>query len=381
MLNLNSKGKIGVFAFFIPLSVLFNSVGIFHSALKTPTTIYMAIVFFLLLVFSWILNRTPAFSVSVSSISGTPKPILRLLLVVYCFSMMVYFYSTADILWRGLPSPNKVYETRLEAIAIDKYWMLVAITNIGLSLSVVYLLCGERLKWILVTALYVLFFATSMQKSPIANILIIQGFFYVSIYGVSKKFIVGAMSLIFGFGYYLTAVTLGDSDFSRVSLLLSALFERVIVAGYLVADIYEIFGSDVGFFGGATLPKLFGILDLNLTSNNIRLPAFMMELKGEVGGANTSFFTEGFANFGYGGDLAFVLFLYLYTACIIVAVRLLAPTLRPLFILITSVVMIELVHSDIWGFFSSQILITIIFALISLIAKVGGTALGSRTVT
>ena len=369
MLTINSRGKIGVFTFFVPLSLLFNSVGIFHSAFKSYTTLYMALIFLVLIVFSWLFNRTAYFSVAISNIVATPKALLTLLFVIYCLSISIYFYFTSDILLRGLPAPQEVYATRLEAISIDKYWMFVAITNIGLSLSVMYLILEEKLKWLLVTSTYILFFVISMQKSPIANLFLIQGFFYVLIHGLSVRFIVGATTLMLAFFYYMTIVTLGDADFGRIGLLLNALGERVFAAGYLVVKVYETVGSDVRFFGGATLPKLFGFIDINMTGRNVSLPAFIMGLTGQLGGANTSFFTEGFANFGYGGDFAFILFFYSYVACMLFLIRLLAPVLLPFFVLTTSIAMIHVVHSDIWGFFTSQIFIAIIFVLLAFIPR------------
>lgn len=371
MFAINRKGAIGAFAFFIPLSLLFNGSGIFLSSLESSTTFYLAIVFFILISFCFFLNKSKVFSISISSILNTPKPILRLLFLIYCFSMIAYFFSVGDILLRGIPSPAEVYSIRLEAIAINRYWMFVAITNIGIALSVVYLLSGQRWKWLLVTCLYVLFFITSMQKGPIFNIFIIQTFFWVSKYGVSKSFIVSAFSILLPFSYYLVAITLGDTDLSRIDLLIHSLLERTFVAGYLIVDVYQTFGNDIDFLQGATLPVVFGIFDINLTSRSVSLPALMMSLQGFDGGANTSFFTEGFANFGYGFDIVFIIFLFLYTAITIFTIRLLVPKLQPLYILVTSIVMIDLVHSDIWSFFSSQILTGIIFVLVTLVAKVG----------
>jgi hypothetical protein len=65
------------------------------------------------------------------------------------------------------------------------------------------------------------------------------------------------------------------------------------------------------------------------------------------------------------------MFLFFYIAITILSIRLLVPKLQPLYMLVTSIVMIDLVHSDIWSFFSSQILTGIIFVLVTLIAKVG----------
>ena len=369
MFAINRKGAVGAFAFFIPLSLLFNASGIFLSSLESSTTFYLAIVFFILITFCLLLNRSKLFSISISSILNTPKPILRLLFLIYIFSMTAYFFSVGEIFSRGLPTPAEVYSTRLEAISISRYWMFVAITNIGLALSVIYLLSRQWLKWLLVSCFYVLFFIASMQKSPIFNILIIQAFFWVLNHGVSKRFIVIALSILFGFSYYLVAITLGDADLSRISLLIYALLNRTLVAGYLIVDVYQTFGNDIDFLRGATLPNLFGILDFNLTSRSVSLPALMMSFQGQDGGANTSFFAEGYANFGYGFDLVFIMFLFFYTAITILSIGLLAPKLKPLYILVTSIVMIELVHSDFWSFFSSQILTGIIFVLISFVAK------------
>lgn len=370
MFAINRRGAIGAFGFFISFSLLFNASGIFLSSLESLTTFYVAIVFFILISFCLLLNKSNVFSISISSILNTPKTILRLLFLFYCFSMIAYFFFLGEILLRGLPTPAEVYSTRLEAISINRYWMFVAITNVGLALSVIYLLSGQRLKWLLVSCLYVLFFITSMQKGPIFNMLIIQAFFWVSKHGVSKSFIVTAFSILFGFSYYLAAITLGDADLSRIGLLIYSLIERTFIAGYLIVDVYQTFGNDMDFLRGASFPELLGILDINLTGRNVSLPAVMMSLQHDNGGgANTSFFTEGYANFGYGFDIFFIMFLFFYTAITILSIKLLAPKLQPLYILVTSIAMIDLVHSAIWSFFSSQILIGIIFVLISLILK------------
>ena len=119
---INRKGAIGVFAFFIPLSLLFNASGIFLSSLESTTTFYLAIVFFILISFCFLLNKSKVFSIPISSILNTPKPILRLLFLIYCFSMIAYFFSVGDILLRGLPTPPKY-------IQLD--WKLLQLADIG----------------------------------------------------------------------------------------------------------------------------------------------------------------------------------------------------------------------------------------------------------
>jgi len=172
------------------------------------------------------------------------------------------------------------------------------------------------------------------------------------------------------FFYYFTLLTMGESTFYRYDLVFNAIYSRVWVAGDLIVFIYDYFSESADYLYGSSLPKLFGVINLNTQGELVRLPALIMSLRGTgEGGANTTFFTEGFANFGFGFDIAFIVLLFVFIYILFYFARTLPYENKAFYKLIILVSLIDVVHSDVWGFFHYSIVLLIIQFGIEVVIK------------
>lgn len=350
--------KIGVFSYFIAFSFLFNSIAIAISMFDGAVYFYLAFVFAVTLWLMATLNKNPNFHVDISDILRIPEKWININFAIYVAVILWYLINNLGSISFESFSPEVAYERRLAAISIDKFWIIESIVKMGFALSLVYLINKKYTKWLIVTALYVLFYVASVQKAPIATYFIVCFAVYVKFNKIDMKSLFALSGFLVFVLFYFTVVTLGDSDFNRIDILVSSLFDRVMVAGELVVFLYRNFSENDLFLYGATFPKLFGLLDINPTGRYVGLPQLIMLMNsGEIGGANTTFFTEGFANFGVGFDLIFVLFLLVLVGLILYFLRTLSKELASYFLLVNAVFLIDLVHSDLWGYFHSIVLI------------------------
>lgn len=350
--------KIGVFSYFIGFSILFNSIPIVNSMFDGLVYFYLAFVFLISLWVMATLNKNTNFHAEVFDILRIPKKWININLAIYLVVVSWYIVNNHGSFSFDSFSPGVAYERRLAAISVDKFWIIESIVKMGFALSLVYLVNRKYSEWMIVTILYVLFYVVSVQKAPIAAYFIVCFAVYIKFNKIDIKSLLVLAGFIFLVLFYFTVITLGDSDFDRIDILFSSLFERVMVAGELVVFLYKYFSESELFLYGATFPRLFGLIDINLTGRYIGLPQLIMLMSsGEIGGANTTFFTEGFANFGVGFDIVFVIFLLVFVGLILHFLRTLNKELASFFLLVNAVFLIDLVHSDLWGYFHSIVLI------------------------
>lgn len=371
--NLFYRRQFSVFSFLFIFFIIFNFFPILIRTFDGIVNLYLTFVsvFFLALLYQ--LSKLDALKIDFEAPS---RRILNSAFIFFVITVVYYIIvndnSFLDLL--GEKTPAQKYKIRLDGIAVRFYWLLEASAKIGLVVSIIALLKRMYLTWIVSTVLYSLFYFYTLQKEPIGSMLVLQALVYFSRNRLTRRslsiLLVGLVLVILYYGF----IVLGDTGLGRVDLLLSALYSRVSVAGELVSYTYN-YTFDTGLrLNGATFPKVFGLIDLNFSGGyTVRLPALiMMARTGSVGGANTVFFTEGLANFGVFFDLVFILLLVAYVFILVTASRLVHFQLHGLYKLLVAVFIVDLVHSDFWGFFHSSGVMFVLFALLGLFFKKSG---------
>lgn len=312
-----------------------------------------------------VLGTNPLFRLDTKKIYHHNNKFHSILLVLFTVTTIHFIYRNYDLITLENFLPENAYKLRLSAISISRYWVIEAVVRIGVVLSIVYLKQKKYYKTFLCILAYTAFYVISVQKAPILTLLIVLLIVYLQDNKLTKKSVAVCAFICVSLLLYYTYVTLGDTNFSRFPLLISALFNRIFAAGEIIVFTYEHFYNSNNYLEGASLPKILGALNLNPNTISISLPSYiMMHRLGGVGGANCTFYSEGFANYGIGGDLLFVLIFLVFIYVLLNISRSILGRNYYIYQWYISFLLIDLVHVDMWGVMNTMIIICIVLCSI-----------------
>lgn len=236
-------------------------------------------------------------------------PVVVFFIYIYLINFNISIFNSNFLI-------SDKYQSRLDAVNIP-YYSLFFKNMITVLMAVSIVLFARRsfiLYGISVVAIF-LFYSASNEKYPLILFIFISIWFFYSVGKMSIRFYLTFGVMFVALLVYVTRVTLGQSiGVDSISETLLALLDRIDVISDLVLFSYHQF-SDGNYLNGATLPRFFGLIPLNLSaSETVNISHYLMQARtGELGGANASFITEGFINFGFGFDLIFVVIFLAWT--------------------------------------------------------------------
>ena len=237
--------------------------------------------------------------------------LLYISLFIPLLSSFIYLYLVGfdiSILTGDFVMSDK-HDLRLKAISVPYYSIFFKnMITILMPISIILLIRQRYIFYSISLVVIFLFFSASNEKYPFLLYFFIALWVIQSTGRLNFKYYMLFATLITVILAYMIKVTMNQSfGFDALGLTVSALFDRISVISELVIFSYHEFENG-NYLDGATLPELFGVIPLNVSStDSINISHYLMMLKtGGAGGANASFITEGFINFGYGFDLLFV---------------------------------------------------------------------------
>lgn len=208
------------------------------------------------------------------------------------------------------------YENRLTAISVPLYSLLFKnVITIIMALSLLFILRGRYLIYVFSLLIIFSFYALSNEKYPLLLYIAVSFWFCYRSGLLNFKSSLLFIAIVACLLAYIIKVTISQ-DFGLDSLVITvdALVQRMNIISDLILFSYHQFANGPYLYG-ATFPEFFGIIPLNLSSHDtLNISHYLMSIRtGELGGANASFITEGFINFGYGFDFLFVLVVSIWT--------------------------------------------------------------------
>jgi len=297
-----------------------------------------------------------------------------ILYISICFFLLFYIQSPYSVLqsltFHALDIDK--YDLRVSIISVPLYWVYEGVIKILGCLAIIFALKGGYLKASLGFSIYALFYILSVQKFPIGILLLFAVFVFISLGKLKGKKLFLLPFFVLTVLLYFYSATFKDFKVENLILFYDAIFNRLSVTSELVTFVYNEFITNDLRLGGAILPeRLFFILDFTVfSSESVRLPALIMELRGgDFGGANSTFYTEGIAGFGIGFDLLYILIFYFLFFILFYMTKFLNPELRTLCLLVYSLNIINLVNIQMWSILNSCFFAFLFFLLVSCFSK------------
>lgn len=370
--------KYGIFTPFIYIYILFNGIVIVLN-ITSVLHYYIFLVVFILLSVFFILNRIDLFRVDFLFFNN-----IKLFNKIFLISVLV-------IMLFVFLNKNSIFDIfQFTSLLIDKYFLRVngvdipmytiffqSFATILLALSFVYIALKSWIRYIVSTVLYALFYIYSMQTAPIVTMLLIHVLIYIKLFKVSyiKIILIFYIVSVIVFFYVYFTVYGGTDEFKpdKFFIILNSIYKRVTLAGELILETYNYFDKN-NLLNGASFPIFFGVIDLNIfEADRIRLPSLMMAVcyGQNYGGANTSFITDGFANFGYGFDILMIFIVagYLYIM-VHLSTIFLDKIFQQIYKLLIMIMIIDLVHVQFWSFLESLVFFLIILKILNMVERI-----------
>ena len=164
------KLKIGIFNFFIIFYILFNYLVITINSFDSILNYYVFSVTSLMLLIAYFLDKSEHFKINFEVLNN--DILLKYLFAIYFLNITIFILINDNTFNEILNYKSLLidkYYLRVNGIKVPFYWIFELLTKFGVALSIIYLIRKQTLMLILTVVLYFIFYAYSVQKSPIAT--------------------------------------------------------------------------------------------------------------------------------------------------------------------------------------------------------------------
>jgi hypothetical protein len=366
-MNTTKNKSLSFFYFFTFLFLIFNVFSISPHVFESLINFYVFLVIILLLLGVRILGEYKLYRIDLEGFLNAS--IVNIFLILFLLVNLSFIAINDNHIIEIFNYKSLLldkYNLRLSGINIQSYNLFESINYFGAALSLIFLIQKKWIKYLITTFLYSLFYIYTLQKGPIATLLLLQILIYWKVNKINYQFIlltIVGIFLVMGYFYYILY-----SEWNWVSFfqLIEGMLIRIGKAGDIILFTYSHFEANT-LLNGSSFPLIFGLLELNIfESDRVRLPSIIMyEMYGSnLGGANSSFITDGFANFGYGFDIIFIIIFFAYVGVLSFLSKIFNKTIRSFYLLTLSINATNLVHAQFWSFLEIGVFYFAIFLII-----------------
>jgi hypothetical protein len=366
--------KYGIFTPFIILYILFNGIVILLN-ISSVLDYYIFLVVFILLSLFGFSNRFDFYKINFFYIDE--KKVINKIFLFTSFIIIIFALINKNSIFDILNYQNLLldkYDIRINGMDVPQYSIFFEnIVVLHLILTCIFLVKQDKMRYVLSFLLYILFYLYTLQKAPIVTMFVIHFLLYIHFFKLNYKFVILFILLICITIVFFFFSVFGTFDISKSTILFDAISHRITLAGDLVIATYHHF-DETNLLNGASFPIFFGIVDLNVfEADRISLTSLMMQVYygQNFGGANSSFITDGFANFGYGFDILMIFILLGYIYIMIYLSKIILDRLfLQLYKLMIMTTLIRLVHIQFWSFLETLVFFLIILKIINILTRI-----------